>query len=273
MRHINDATVSIPLIADNTNMLLQLSGVCKSYGGVLGLDHVNLSIHFNERVALVGDNGAGKSTMVKVICGAITPDSGVIKFKNIERRFRGTSEARAAGIETVFQDLALIEQAGIAENMFLGREELSVRAGLLSVLASKKMRQRSEEMLGEVGIKVQNIKSAVHNLSGGQRQGIAIARAVGWGSSLVIMDEPTASLGVRETLQVESQIESLRERGMAVFIVSHDLRQVFALADRIVVLRRGRIVGIRRPSETSQEEVVQLITGVTQDADTGQNNS
>jgi len=244
--------------------LLRAEGISKRFGGVAALQGVGLELEARERAALVGDNGAGKSTLVKVLSGALRADEGRIWLGGKERTFHSPVDARHAGIETVYQTLALCDQLDVAANVFLGRERLLARAGPFSVLHRRRMVAEAEQMLAATGVSIQSVRDPLMYLSGGQRQGVAIARAAGWGSQLIIMDEPTAALGVRETARVEEIIRGLNERGIAVLMVSHNLRQVFSLVDTIWVLRHGRMVGRLKAASSSPEDVIRLITGADQ---------
>lgn len=241
--------------------LLEAVGITKHYGGVKALEDANLTVGYGECVGIMGDNGAGKSTFVKILAGAQPATAGNIRFDGKEYTFSSPVDAREAGIETVYQDLSLADDLNVMTNLFLGREEKRFNLGGLSVLNRKKMAKRSTELLSEIGVNVPKVDTIVSGLSGGQRQGIAIARAAGWGSKLIIMDEPTAALGVQETAHVHDIIKRLKERGVAVMIVSHNMQQVLELTDRVYVFRRGRIVGSRVTAETNSDEIVSLITG------------
>ncbi|BCP53989.1 sugar ABC transporter ATP-binding protein [Kaistia sp. 32K] len=245
-------------------LLLDARGISKHYGGVAALDGVNFSIRPGEHVALVGDNGAGKSTLVRALTGAIRPDSGTLRFDGQDCQFASPVDARKVGIETVYQNLALADHLDVASNLFLGREEFRLRLGPLSLLAHDRMKKKAVELLARTGVHIPRLGDAVLNLSGGQRQTVAIARAVGWGSRLVIMDEPTAALGVQETKHVEDIIKRLKEQGMAVLIISHNLRQVFELCETVWIMRRGRVAGSRKTATTTPEEVIRLITGANE---------
>lgn len=244
--------------------VLEVREVSKHYGGVAALSKVSLKISQGEIVAVVGDNGAGKSTLMKIIGGVIQPDLGEILVDDISTSFRTPREARAAGIEVVYQELALADDLDVAANLFLGRE-ISRRWGPLRVLDKRAMQSRAREIVAGFGIDIPTVCANVRGLSGGQRQGVAIGRAVGWGSRLVIMDEPTAALGVRETGRIESVIKNLQSKGIAILLVSHNLDQVFRVSNRIIVLRRGREVGSRRTSETNADDVVSMIMGSPKD--------
>ena len=238
-------------------MLLGLRSVSKSYGHVQALIDVDFDLAAGEIVALVGDNGAGKSTIVKILSGVINPDKGDILVRGRETVFHSPHDAYAGGTFTVFQDLALVEALDVGRNVFLGREPS--RLGLV------RRRQMDREALGvftTFGIKVPSMSRTVALLSGGQRQGVAIARAILRGAAAVIMDEPTAALGVRETTHVLGIMRQLRDQGRGVLVVSHNLDLVFDVADRIHVLRLGRTAGIRETSNTTHAEIVHLIMGV-----------
>lgn len=243
--------------------LLDAHDLTKSFGGVHALKGVTIQIAAGECVALVGDNGAGKSTLVKTLAGVHSPDSGYLSFDGVPRHFGTPQHAREAGIETVYQDLSLCDDLNAVENMFLGRELCKPRLGLLGRPDRKGMTKRATEMLSETGVNIPDLRKQVRSMSGGQRQGLAIAKAASWQSKLIILDEPTAALGVRETAHVEEIIVDLRKRGIAVLIVSHNLRQVFDLVDRIYVLRRGSMVGSRAVANTNSDEIVSMITGLT----------
>ena len=245
-------------------VLLRADGISKRFGGVAALEDVDFRVSEGEHTALVGDNGAGKTTLVKVLSGALRPDDGEIWFDGQLRHFRSPLDARHAGIETVHQTLALCNHLSVVENVFLGRERVMLEAGPFTLLNRRRMAAEARQMLAQTGVDIPNPRDPVMYLSGGQRQGVAIARAAGWGSRLIIMDEPTAALGVRETARVEEVIRGLKDRGIAALIVSHNLRQVLSLVDRIWVLRHGRIAGNLKTQEASAEDVIRLITGVDQ---------
>ncbi len=246
--------------AESGPAVLALVEVGKHFGGVSALQGVSIEVHRGEVVALVGDNGAGKSTLLRCVAGAHLPDVGSIEVDGRPVVIRHPSEARALGIEAVHQDLALADHLDVVANMFLGRE-ISRRIGPFGVLDNRAMRAKANEIISEFGIKIPSLRARVRHLSGGQRQGVAIGRAVGWGTKLVMMDEPTAALGVRETARVQELIKSLAGKGLAVLLVSHNLDQVFEICDRVYVLRRGRLAAERKIANTTKEEVVGLITG------------
>ena len=242
-----------------TTPLVRLDRVRKQFGGVVALQEVTLDINAGEIVALVGDNGAGKSTLIKMIAGVHQPTSGQIVLEGQPVKLSKPTESREHGIEVVFQDLALADQQPVYMNMFLGREPVR---GILRRLDRERMAAESEQLLEELDIRIPSPRATIRDLSGGQRQGVAIARATHWADRLVLMDEPTAALGVQETSRVEEIILRMRERGRAILIVSHSLDQVFRISDRICVLRRGQQVGIRNTRETTGDEIVAMITGL-----------
>jgi simple sugar transport system ATP-binding protein len=244
--------------------ILEARDIVKSFGRVQALRGASLTVYPQEVVALVGDNGAGKSTLVKTVVGVHPPDSGEIVFDGKPVVIHNPHEARDLGIETVFQDLALAAEIDPAANMFLGREVMRKGPlGRLGFLDKREMRRRSEEEFQRLGVRIQDTSAPVANMSGGQRQGIAIARAVTWASKVVFMDEPTAALGVVQTRNVLQLIQRTREQGLSVVLISHNMPEVFEVADRIEVLRLGQRVASLRPREVSMEDVVAAMTGAT----------
>lgn len=244
-------------------LILEARHISKRFGGVVALDDVSLWLHAGEHAALVGDNGAGKSTLIKIITGVLRADEGIVWFDGQDRDFNTPLQARESGIETVYQDLALADDLGVVENIFLGREIRRVKAGAFSLLNHKEMRGRAQDMLAQTGVQISRLDEAMRNLSGGQRQGVAIARAAGWGSKLILLDEPTAALGVQETKRVEEIIMELKRQGITALMISHNIQQVFSLSETIWVLRHGRVVGRRRTAETTPDEIVSMITGAS----------
>jgi ABC-type sugar transport system ATPase subunit len=239
---------------------LELKGISKKFGHVTALNEVDLIAHAGEILAIVGDNGAGKSTLIKVISGVYHQDEGDI-FVNSQRvTLASPADARAAGIATVFQDLALVECLDVSTNMFIGQLP---KKGIF--VDRKRMDTESRRFLDELKVTVSNVHTQIGMLSGGQRQIIAIARAVRAGAHTILLDEPTAALGVRETQHAADIITNLRTAGNAVIVVSHDIEFVFAFADRIQVMRLGQVAGLRKTSETSREEIIALITGTKQE--------
>ncbi|HEY4426955.1 MAG TPA: ATP-binding cassette domain-containing protein [Solirubrobacteraceae bacterium] len=242
-----------------TEPLVRIERVRKEFRAVVAIDAVTLEVNAGEIVALVGDNGAGKSTVVKCIAGVYQPTAGRILLGGRPVRFASPLDARSDGIEVVFQDLALANAQPVYMNMFLGRELVK---GPLRLLDRETMAAETKRLLDELDVRIDSPQKMVRDLSGGQRQGVAIARAMHWAQRLVLMDEPTAALGVSETQRVEELIRRIRDRGTAILLVSHSLDQVFRLADRICVLRHGKQVGVRRTSETNGEEILSMITGL-----------
>ena len=245
-----------------SHALLRADAISKRFGAVVALQDASLELAAGEVTGLVGDNGAGKSTLVKIISGVLRPDAGSIMFDGKRADFASPAAARADGIETVYQDLALAGNMTVWANVFLGRE-LTLGPQFMNILDKRKMHDRSAEMLRQFVEEVPPIDEPVEALSGGQRQIVAIARAGAWGSKLIVMDEPTAALGVAETKAVEAVIKGLRQRGLTVLVISHNLDQIFRITDRIWVLRRGRVIGSRETATTRPEEIVSMITGAT----------
>jgi len=245
--------------------LLEARGIVKRFGHVVALDGADFELYPDEIVAVIGDNGAGKSTLIKSLSGALQPDRGEIRLDGKPVRFRSPGEARRAGIETVYQDLAVAPSLDIASNIFLGRE--ARRRGplgrALRMLAKRTMRREAALHLQELQIGVQSMSQPVENLSGGQRQGVAVARAAKWAQRVAIMDEPTAALGVKETRQVLDLILRVRDRGLPVILISHDMPNVFELADRIQIMRLGRRVAVVTPQTHTMSEAVAIMTGAT----------
>jgi fructose transport system ATP-binding protein len=236
----------------------------KTFGRVVGLDGVDLDLCRGEVLAVIGDNGAGKSTLIKALTGALEPDAGEIRLDGERVHFRRPQDAREAGIETVYQTLAVAPALDIASNLYLAREER--RPGILGsvfrMLDKKGMRDRAQQSVRDLGIAtIQNMSVAVESLSGGQRQAVAVARAGAFGSKVVVLDEPTAALGVKESGQVLRLVEQLRERGLGVILVSHNMPPVWEVADRIHVQRLGRCAGVITPSSHSMTDGVAIMTG------------
>jgi ribose transport system ATP-binding protein len=239
---------------------LQLTGISKRFGHVTALDGVDLSAYAGQVLAVVGDNGAGKSTLIKIISGVHRPDAGEIVVSGHSSAFSDPAASRRAGIATVFQDLALVEVLDLSTNMFLGQFP---RRGWF--VNRKAMDAQSRAFLDELKITVSSVKTEIGMLSGGQRQIVAIARAMRTGAHTILLDEPTAALGVRETVRATELIRGLREHGKTVICVSHDMNFVFELADRVQVLRLGRVAGVRDVASTTKDEVIAMITGSLSD--------
>ncbi|HEY1966852.1 MAG TPA: ATP-binding cassette domain-containing protein [Pseudonocardia sp.] len=240
--------------------LVEVRGVWKSFDAVRVLQGVDLRLAPGEVTALLGDNGAGKSTLVRCLTGVHQPDQGEIRFRGEPIRLQSPDDARRLGIETVYQTLGLIEDLQVWQNIYLNRE-LTAGFGPFRVLDKKQMISSSREILSRLDVNVPNVRATVRRMSGGQRQSIAIARAANWGKTLVIMDEPTAALGVRETSAVEELICRLRNSGVTVLLISHDMSQVLRVADSAYVLRRGRMAAHRATKTVTGDELVGLITG------------
>ncbi len=238
---------------------LCLKDIRKSFGGVTAIQNFSLDLYSGEIVALVGDNGAGKSTLIKIVSGVHRPTSGNIALDGASVSFSDASAARSHGIEVVYQDLALADEQPVYMNMFLGRELTRKPFGLLD---KTRMRAETQSLVDQLDVRIPSASSTIRDLSGGQRQGIAIARATHWASKLILLDEPTAALGVAETAKVEELVASLKERNLAILIISHSLDQVFRLSDRICVLRRGEQIGVKKTSHTDKNEIIAMITGV-----------
>jgi ABC-type sugar transport system ATPase subunit len=240
-------------------ILLQARGLSKSYGGLRAVSNASLDLYAGEIVALVGDNGAGKSTFVKMLSGVITPDAGTLELHGQEVRFASPTQARSAGIETLHQSLALVDVFNVPENIFLGRELSTRRFGIVPMLDKAAMRERTMELLQRIGTNLPSIDRPVRAMSGGQRQAVAIARLLLNEVHLLIMDEPMAALGVDEGRKVLDLIAELRTRGLAVLIISHNLEHVFSIADRICVMKNGSVVGVVSTAEASHDQIVRMI--------------
>lgn len=240
----------------STPAVLSLRGVSKSFGAVRALVDVDLDVHAGEVLAIIGDNGAGKSTAVKVLAGDVVPDSGYVEVDGVRTELSTPAAARAAGVATVYQDLALCENLDVVENIFLGNERL--RAGLLDEV---EMERRSWELLGQLAVRVPSVRIPVGALSGGQRQAVAIVRALLGEPRVVMLDEPTAALGIAQTAEVLTLVERLRDRGHAVVLVSNNMSDVHAVADRIAVLRLGRRGPVFEAARTSYEDLIAAVTG------------
>ena len=242
--------------------ILSVRNVSKSFGAVQALNQVSFDVHPGEVIALAGDNGAGKSTLIKAISGVFRHDKGEILLEGEPIRFTTPQEARESGIETIYQDLALADNLTIGENIFLGREPKRRLFGILPILDREKMADAAKQTMARLDFHVTRLDAPVAAFSGGQRQAIAIGRALFWNARLVIMDEPTAALGVPEQRKVLSLIKSLKSEGKGIIFISHNLRDIFEVADRIVVFRRGENAGARKPFETTHDEIVKLMVGV-----------
>ncbi|RIJ70493.1 sugar ABC transporter ATP-binding protein [Nakamurella silvestris] len=249
------------LSSDTT--LLQARGLTKHYGHVVAMDNCDFDLRPGEILAVIGDNGAGKSTLIKSLTGAVVPDAGELSLAGERVHFRNPLDARLAGIETVYQELAVAAALDITQNLYLGREirQAGPMGSVLRRLDKKAMRAGAAQQMADLGIRIQSIRQKVETLSGGQRQAVAVARAAAWATNLVIMDEPTAALGVRETNQVLDLILRVRDHGLPVVLISHNMPNVFQVADRIHIHRLGRRIALVESAHTSMEEVVAVMTG------------
>jgi fructose transport system ATP-binding protein len=259
---MNNSTVRSTTPAKG-EIVLEARNIVKRYGHVTALDGANLELRAGEVLAVIGDNGAGKSTMVKVLCGAVVPDQGEVLLDGAPVHFQSPLDPRKRGIETVYQDLAVAPALDIATNLFLGREIRcrGILGSWFRLLDKRRMKTEAQKEMGELKFRLPSIDSAVEDLSGGQRQGVAVARAAIFARRLVIMDEPTAALGVRESGEVLNLIRTIRDRGLPVLLISHNMPHVFELADRIHIMRLGRRVALTTPREHSMGEVVAIMTG------------
>lgn len=251
------------LVQSTGTLALQARGLVKRYGSVTAINGADFDLRRGEVLAVIGDNGAGKSTLIKALAGAVIPDEGEILMDGEPVHFRSTGDARAHGIETVYQDLAVIPALDIASNLYLGRElrRKGFMGTVLRRLDMPAMRAEASKHLEDLKIGITSVAQAVETLSGGQRQGVAVSRAAAFGRGVIIMDEPTAALGVRESGQVIELITSIRDRGIPVVLISHDMPHVFEVADRIHVHRLGRRAAVVDPKQRSMSEVVALMTG------------
>ena len=244
--------------------ILKLRGISKRFGAVQALTLVDFDVYTGEVVALVGDNGAGKSTLIKCIAGTHMPDEGQIFFEGVEVKIHTPGDATRLGIETVYQDLALCDNLDVVRNMYLGREEVATLIPrLIQPMRDLRMEERALEVLADLNVTtIGSVRTKVASLSGGQRQSVAISRSVMWNSKVVLLDEPTAALGVAQTEQVHALIKRLREQGLGVVVITHNIEEVFEVSDRITVLRLGRNVATFVHDETTPQEVVAAIVGV-----------
>jgi fructose transport system ATP-binding protein len=247
-----------------TTPVLQARGLVKHFGRVVGLDDVDLTLHPGEVLGVIGDNGAGKSTLIKCLSGALVPDEGAIFVDGAEVHFKKPQDARDAGIETVYQTLAVAPALDIASNLFLAREirRKGPLGSILRMLDTGEMKRQAADQMKKLGITtMQDIGQAMETLSGGQRQAVAVARAGAFGSRVVILDEPTAALGVRETGEVLRLVRDLREQGLAVILISHNMPNVFLVCDRIHIQRLGGCAGVITPQSHTMEDAVAIMTG------------
>lgn len=247
--------------------LMELKNISKSFGGVHALVDLSLDLKYNENLGIVGDNGAGKSTLIKIISGVYRMDKGEIFIEGNKVDINSPEKAWSLGIETVYQDLALIDELNVFSNMFLGRE---IKTGLIGnfmkiFLDNKAMEESTKKVLSKFSIEIQSVRTKISKLSGGQRQAVAIGRSASYARKIVLMDEPLAAMGIRESDKVFEIIRKLKEDKKSIIIISHNLQHVFLLADRITVIRHGRKIGTRLKSETNPDEIVKMITGTIND--------
>src|SRR5215475_7379611 len=251
---------------ENQIPVLQAKGLVKNYGHVIALDEADLEVYAGEVLAVIGDNGAGKSTLIKVLSGAVIPDKGEVFMNGQPVHFTSPIDARRAGIETVYQNLAVAPALTIVENLFLGRElrRPSILGSVFQLLDKKTMYEQAEKYMSELKFRIPSVSQAVETLSGGQAQGVAVARSAAFASKIVIMDEPMAALGVKESGMVIDLIRKIRERGLPIILISHDMPHVFDLADRIHIQRLGRRIAVIKPNEYSMSDAVAIMTGAKQ---------
>ncbi len=243
------------------NYLIETRNITKRFGGLVAVNNMSFGVSAGEVVAILGDNGAGKSTLIKMLSGVYPSDEGSIYHNGKEASIHSPIDALSVGIETIYQDLALAENLNVYSNIFLGREKTKKKFGIIKILDHDYMYNESMEILKKLDIKIPSLKSNVRTLSGGQRQAVAISRSIYWKAKVLIMDEPTAALGVAQQKQVLDLVNSLKDHGIAIILISHQMHDVFEVADRIIVMRRGEKVGDLVKKETSTEEVVNLIVG------------
>jgi len=241
--------------------LLEMRNITKRFGGLTAVDNMDMHVFPGEVVGLLGDNGAGKSTLIKVISGVYHADSGEIFFEGKPIRINNPMEALKIGIETIYQDLALAENLNVYSNIFLGREKLKKYLGLVKVLDHEYMNNEAKKVLNRLEIEVPSLKNKIRTLSGGQRQAVAISRSIYWDAKFLIMDEPTAALGVVEQKKVLDLVKTLSSQGVPIIVISHQLHDVFSVADRLVIMRRGKKIAERITEHTTPDEVVGLIVG------------
>ncbi len=249
--------------------MLEVRGLTKRFGGLTAVDSMDMQVFPGEVVGLLGDNGAGKSTLIKMVSGVYHPDEGQILFQGKEVRFSSPADALDLGIETLYQDLALAENLDVFSNIFMGREKTKRFLGMIPVLDHEYMHEESKKVLHRLEIEIPSLRNLIKNLSGGQRQAVAIGRSIYWNAKLLIMDEPTAALGVQEQRKVLDLVRLLRSQNIPIIIISHQMYDIFSVTDRLVVMRRGKKVAERVTKQTNTDEVVGLITGSEEVAQAG----
>ena len=241
--------------------LLEVKNITKKFGGLVAADNVSFGVHAGEVVGLLGDNGAGKSTVIKVISGVYHAEEGTIIFQGKDVKIDNPMDALALGIETIYQDLALAENLNVYSNIFLGREKLKKILGVINVLDHDHMHSEAKKVLEKLKIEIPSLRNKIRMLSGGQRQAVAISRSIYWDAKFLIMDEPTAALGIPEQKKVLNLVNELKSHGIGIIIISHQLHDVYAVSDRLVIMRRGKKVAERITKQTDPDEVVSLIIG------------
>ncbi|MCK5008365.1 MAG: sugar ABC transporter ATP-binding protein, partial [Spirochaetales bacterium] len=241
--------------------LLEARNITKRFGGLVAVNNVSVGLNAGEAIGIVGDNGAGKSTLIKVISGVHRPDEGQLFFMGEDAKIDTPMDALKLGIETIYQDLALADNMNVYSNIFLGREKLKKFLGVLNVLDHESMHVESRKVLKSLEIEIPSLRNIIRVLSGGQRQAVAISRSIYWDARVLIMDEPTAGLAVAEQSKVLKLVNRLKEQGIGIIIITHQLHDVFAVSDRLVVMRRGEKVGERITKQTNPDEIVSLIIG------------
>ena len=241
--------------------LLEVKNITKRFGGLVAADNVSFGVHAGEVVGLLGDNGAGKSTVIKVISGVYQAEEGSIRFQGKDVKIDNPIDALALGIETIYQDLALAENLNVYSNIFLGREKLKKYLGVINVLDHDHMHSEAKNVLEKLKIEIPSLRNKIRTLSGGQRQAVAISRSIYWDAKFLIMDEPTAALGIPEQKKVINLVNELKTHGIGIIIISHQLNDVYAVSDRLVIMRRGKKVAERITKQTDPDEVVSLIIG------------
>jgi ABC-type sugar transport system ATPase subunit len=241
--------------------MLEVKNITKRFGGLVAVNDMSMGVEAGEVVGLLGDNGAGKSTLIKIISGVYHADEGSVFFMDREVKITNPMDALALGIETIYQDLALAENLNVYANIFLGRERMKKLLGLFNVLDHDYMLTESRSVLDRLEIEIPSLRNKISMLSGGQRQAVAISRSLYWDAKFLIMDEPTAALGITEQKKVLDLVNRLKDQGIGIIIISHQLLDVFSVADRLVIMRRGVKVGERKTKETSHNEIVSLIVG------------
>lgn len=258
--------MSDPFDKNNRKVILEVKGISKHFGGIKAVDNIDLKLYKGEIIAIVGDNGAGKSTLIKMISGVYKKDRGEIYINGKEAKIENTIDARNYGIETVYQDQGLVQNFNASLNLFLGREKVfnNFLGRLFKMVDYRYMRRETKKMFDMVGVDIKDIYAEVDQFSGGQKQSVVVGRAVYWGGKILIFDEPTNNLGVKQERRIIELIKRIRnEYGVSIIIISHNIAHVFELVDRIIVLRNGRVIGEKKKDKTNTNEIISMITGVT----------